>query len=365
MEARTAGIEAGAAGIEAAAVESFAERVMGDMAGAYTFFMAGIGDRLGLFKELAQKGAATSSEFAERTGLDERYLREWLRGMTAAGYLDFEATTGRFVVPTSHVPVLAEEAGPAFFGAAFFNFSTNFGDSYRRLIEAFRTGGGVPQVEYGESAEAIERFTAPWFENQLVPVWLPAMPEVERRLRDGGSVCDVGCGRGRALIKLAQSFPTGRYTGVDLYEPAISEARANAEAAGVGDRIRFDLADASGGLPGRFDIVTTFDVLHDSGDPSGILREIHDALHPDGRYICVEINSADRPEDNIGPVAAILYGLSMEYCLTVSLASGGAGLGTLGLPQAKLTELARAAGFANVRRLPTDDPFNSVYEITK
>jgi hypothetical protein len=256
--------------LEQAAVEAFAERVLGDYAGANAFFMAGIGDRLGLFKELAASGAATSDELATRTRLQERYVREWLGGMAAAGYLDYDPATGRYALPADHVPVLAEEAGPLFLGSAFFDFSTNFGETYRSLVDAFRDGGGVPQSEYGaEVAESIERFTAPWFEHMLVQQWLPLMPDTLAKLEEGAMVCDVGCGRGRALSKLAAAFPRSRFVGYDVYEPAIHAAQARVQDAGVADRVRLEVRDAAQGVGERFDVVTTFDVLHDSVDPRG------------------------------------------------------------------------------------------------
>ena len=351
--------------LDDAAVEEFAEKVLVDYAGANAFFMASIGDRLGLFTELAKNGRATTDELAGRTGLQERYVREWLGGMAAAGYLEFEPSTAHYSLPPENVPVLAEEAGPAFLGCAFFDFSTNFGETYHRLLDAFRRGGGVSQEAYGtEVAESIERFTAPWFEHMLVEEWLPEMPAVTRKLTEGASLCDIGCGRGRAVIRLARAFPKSRFVGLDVYEPAVRASEAAAESAGVAERVRFEVRDASEGLGGRYDVITTFDVVHDSVDPAAILRGIRAALEPDGRYVCVEINCADRPEGNTGPLGTVLYGLSLAYCLPVSLAEGGAGLGTLGLPESKLTELALEAGFCEVRRLQIDNPFNCIYEIS-
>jgi 2-polyprenyl-3-methyl-5-hydroxy-6-metoxy-1,4-benzoquinol methylase len=327
--------------------------------------MAGIGDRLGLFALLAANEPQSSAELAGRTGLQERYLREWLAGMAAAGYLSYDPPSGRYAMPDAHVPVLADEAGVWFFGAAFFDFSTNYGETFQQLLDAFRSGGGVAQEVYGEEvAASIDRFTAPWFEHRLVPEWIPAMPDVQALLEAGAILCDVGCGRGRALITLAEAFPQCQFVGIDAYQPAIRGARAKAQNAGVQDRVRFEVADAAAGLPGRFDVITTFDVIHDSADPRGILRAIHDALEPTGRYVCVDINWAENPEDNIGPLGTVLYGSSLAYCLPVSLASGGAGLGTLGLTPSRLNELARGAGFSHLRQVPIDDPFNNLYELT-
>jgi 2-polyprenyl-3-methyl-5-hydroxy-6-metoxy-1,4-benzoquinol methylase len=351
--------------VDEAATEAFVEKVLANYAGANAFFMAGIGDRLGLFSELAERGPASSAGLAERTRLSERYLREWLGGMAAAGYLDYEPATAAYSLPPERVPVLAEEAGLMFFGCAFFDFSTNFGDTYHELLEAFRTGAGVPQEAYGtEVACSIDRFTAPWFEHLLEPEWLPGMPIVRARLSEGASVCDVGCGQGRAIVRLAQAFPASTFVGLDIYEPAVRAAERAAAEAGVADRVRFEVGDASAGLGGPYDVITTFDVVHDSVDPRGLLRAIRAALAADGRYVCVDINCSDRPEENTGPMGTILYGLSLAYCLPVSLANSGEGLGTLGLPESRLRELALEAGFSGVRRLPLDNPFNNVYEIS-
>jgi 2-polyprenyl-3-methyl-5-hydroxy-6-metoxy-1,4-benzoquinol methylase len=351
--------------VDEVAVESFMERVFGDYAGANAFFMGAIGDRLGLFADLASSGPATSDELAQRTRLAERYVREWLGGMTAAGYLTREAASGRYELPADHAPVLAEEAGPWFLGGALFDFSTNFGDTFHMLLDGFRSGEGVPQDAHGtQVAHSIERFTAPWYENMLVPAWLPAMPDVLQRLEAGGAVCDVGCGQGRALVTLAKAYPDCTFTGFDAYHPVIDAAVQRAKEAGVEDRVHFEVRDVARGLPDRYDVITTFDVLHDAIDPEGLLGAIHAALAPDGRYLCLEINCADRPEDNIGPLGTILYGLSLAYCLPVALAEGGAGLGTLGLPPSRLAEFATAAGFADVTRAPIEDDFSALYVLT-
>jgi len=231
-------------------------------------------------------------------------------------------------------------------------------------LESFRQGGGVPQSAYDSNMwEGMTRFTAGWSANLLVQQWIPAAPDVETKLKRGAQVADIGCGHGRALIKLAQAFPNSRYVGYDVYEPMIAGARAYAEEAGVGDRVSFKPLDASAGLPEQYDVITTFDVVHDSADPIGLLRAIRRALRPDGRYLLLEINCSDKLEENSGPLGALFHGFSILYCMTTSLARGGAGLGTLGVPESKARELCAEAGFSSVRRLPLENPFNILYEV--
>jgi 2-polyprenyl-3-methyl-5-hydroxy-6-metoxy-1,4-benzoquinol methylase len=209
----------------------------------------------------------------------------------------------------------------------------------------------------------MDRFTAMWHENLLLQEWIPAVPDVEAKLQRGARVADVGCGQGRALIKLVERFPRSTFVGYDVFAPNVERAWANARAAGVADRVSFEVADAAQGLPERFDVVTTWDVIHDSVDPLGILRAIRGALEPDGVYLCLDINCSDRPEENTGTLAALLYGFSILYCMSSSLAHGGEGLGTLGLHEPKLRELCAAAGFSTVRRVPVENPVNSLFDI--
>jgi len=195
----------------------------------------------------------------------------------------------------------------------------------------------------------MDRFTAGWFENLLVQEWLPAVPAVKAALDRGIDVADVGCGRGRAVIKFVQAFPKSRIVGYDVYQPNIDRAMANAQAAGVAAQARFERLDASKAIPGQYDLITTFDVIHDAVDPRGLLRTIRQALRPGGTYLCLDVNCSDKPEENAGPLASLFYGFSMVYCMTTSLANGGEGLGTCGLPESKLRELALAAGFGSVQ----------------
>jgi len=211
--------------------------------------------------------------------------------------------------------------------------------------------------------EGITRFTNGWFDNLLVPVWLPAMPDVLAKFERGALVADVGCGQGNALIKLAQTYPQSRYVGYDNFASSIVQAKANAEAAGVADRVRFEHRDVSTGLHERYDVITTFDVVHDAVNPRGLLQSIRNGLRPDGRYICLEINSSDKLEENLGLLGAFFYSCSVLYCMTTSLAHHGEGLGTVGVPESKMRELCAEAGFSHVRRVPMENPFNILYEV--
>jgi SAM-dependent methyltransferase len=343
--------------------EAFAGRVLGDASAFMTSTLAALGDRLGLFQALAASGPVTSDELAARAGVNERYAREWLGGMAAAGYLTYNPASRRFTLPPEHAPVLAQEGGPFFFGGGYQLMLAEIGQ-IDRVAEAFRTGGGVPLSAYGESLLAgQERFSAGWVDNLLTQVWLPAMPEVQAKLERGAAVADVGCGSGLALIKLAQAYPNSYYVGYDALESVTVRATRNARAAGVAERVRFQPLDAARGLPAQYDLITTFDVVHDAADPPALLRAILQALKPDGSYVCVEMSCSDKLEENAGPIGTLFHGISVLYCLTTSLAEGGPGLGTLGLPEPRLRELATEAGFSRVTRVPLENPFNTLYEM--
>lgn len=349
--------------IDEARLGAFMQRALGDAAGLMATVLAGLGDRLGLFKVLAESGPITSRELAQRAGVDERYAHEWLHGMHAAGYLTLDRSDRLFTLPPEHAQVLASEGGPFFLGGAY---QLTFGNlkPLERLAEAFRAGGGVPQAAYpSDTWEGMGRFSRSSYDNLLVQRWVPAVTGLEQRLTSGLRWADVGCGSGLAAIRLAEAFSASTFVGYDSFESQIELARAAAAAAGVSDCVRFEVRDAAAGLPARFDVVSAFDVVHDAVDPAGLVRAFRDALEPDGLCLLLEMNSADDPADNVGPLATLLYGVSIVYCMTTSLAHGGAGLGTCGLPEARLRELCASGGFSEVERLPVDDPFNALYAV--
>jgi SAM-dependent methyltransferase len=224
----------------------------------------------------------------------------------------------------------------------------------------------VPLDAYPQSfRDATERATAAWFDRLLLPVWLPETPDVRAKLEAGGTLADLGCGHGRALITLAKAFPSARFVGYDISESSLAVARARAEAGGVADRTRFGWCDIGAGLPEKFDVVTTFDVVHDLPDPQRALQAIRAGLRPDGLYLMLEFRGAETVEGNIGPMGAIGYTSSLLYCMTTSLAAGGSGLGAFGLPEARVRQMCAEAGFSSVRLVPAESPFNMLYEIRR
>jgi SAM-dependent methyltransferase len=348
---------------DSAKVEAFVGKALGDASATMTVLLSAIGDKLGLFKDLAKNGPATSEEFAKRTGTNERYAREWLGGMTTAGYLDYDAGSRRFSLPPDHEPVLIQEGGHVFFGGLYQMLPAAL-PALDQITDAFKRGGGADQSAYGPDWWAgMERFTAGWFETFLLQEWIPKMREVKARLEQGCDYADVGCGSGRALIKLAQAFPSSRYTGYDIFQTQVDRAVENARMAELSDKITFKVADVSKGLPEKYDVVSTFDVIHDAVNPRGLLKGIRQSLKDGGIYVCLDINCSDKLEENLGPLGALFHGFSVLYCMTVSLAQGGEGLGTVGFHEKKVRELCQEAGFREVRRVEMENPFNNLYEI--
>ena len=349
-----------AAALDEAKVGAFMEKTLGDAAGLFAGVLAMLGDRLGLFRALADGGPASAAELAQRASVNERYALEWLRGMYAAGYLELDPN-GRYALPPEHAPVLAAEGGPFFLGGAY---ELTYGQLHviDRVLESFRSGGGVSQSQYpGELWEGMRRFSAGFYDNMLVQAWIPAISGLKERLEQGVRWADLGCGAGRALVRLAEAFPNSTFVGYDQFDGQLELARRGAAEAGVSNRVTFELLDASQGLPETFDVISTFDVVHDSFDPDGLVKAIREGLADDGIYFLLEINCADDPAENVGPLATLMYGVSVLYCMTTSLAGGGDGLGTCGLPPAEVSKLCERAGFSGVERLPIEDPFNALY----
>ncbi len=345
-------------------VDDFQNKVLRDTSGLAATIMSALGDRLGLFKELAARGPASSAGLADRAGIHPRYAQEWLSLMSSAGYLEYDPVSQQFALPAAHIPVLAEEGGAYFVGGTHQMLLGMMG-ILPHLERAFRSGEGVPMQAYDDNTwEGMERDMTGVYQANLLQKWLPAMPVVEEMLQEGVSVGDVGCGSGRVLILLSQAFPRSQYVGYEIFPPVLERARANAAEVGLAERIRFVAIDEDGQLPEQHQLITAFEVLHDAADPLGLLRMVRRSLTPDGRFVCMDINCAERLEDNTGPLETLRYGASLLYCMSTSLASGGSGLGTMGLPESKMRALCLEAGFSSLRRVTPDNAAHNVYEAT-
>lgn len=343
-------------------LQQFMEQLVGDAGAAGTAPLVILGDRLGLYKALAEGGPMTSAELAQVTGTFERYVREWLSAQAAAGYVMYDPVSTRFHMTPEQAMALADSDSPAFFVGAFETLLSTMLDR-PRIEQAFRSGDGVGWQEHDEMLFCgCERFFRSGYLAHLVADWLPALDGVVARLEAGIRVADVGCGHGASTIIMAQAFPKSIFIGFDFHAESIAHARSAAEKAGVADRVSFQVASAQDFPGGDYELVAIFDALHDMGDPAGAARHIHQALASDGVWMIVEPLAGDRTEDNLNPVGRLYYAASTMICTPASLAQdGGLGLGAQA-GEAKLREVLSAAGFDRIRRA-TETPFNMVLEV--
>ncbi|MBV9440405.1 MAG: methyltransferase domain-containing protein [Candidatus Eremiobacteraeota bacterium] len=335
--------------------------MVGDVGATLTGALVIIGDRLGLYRALAQHGPLTSAELAAKTATDERYVREWLANQAASGYLEYDAQTNRFTLPPEHQPVLADENSPVLLCGLYEIAQTMFADE-PRISEAFKSGAGFGWHEHDPRLfPATERFFRPGYNANLVPHWIPALDGVEAKLRAGGRVADVGCGLGTSTIVMAKAFPKATFIGFDYHDGSIAAARKAAEREGLGDRVRFEVATAKAYPGGNYDFVACFDCIHDMGDPVGAARHVRETLAPDGTFMMVEPYANDRLEENLNPVGRVYYAASTILCTPSSRAQEvGLGLGAQA-GEARLRAVFEEAGFTRFRRA-TETPFNIVYE---
>jgi len=344
-----------------AAVQEFVHKAFGDIGGALTASLVVIGDRLGLYRALAD-APLTPAELAKVTATSERYVREWCAAQAAAGYLTYDATSGRYTLPEAHAAALTDEESPACVLGGFQGM-TAATRATPKIIDAFRSGKGLGWHEHDPNLfEGTERFFRPGYNANLVSSWIPALDGVEAKLRSGGHVADIGCGHGASTIIMARAFPNATFLGYDYHPASIERARRRAEAVSLGDRVRFEVASAKE-YPGRgaYDLVTFFDCLHDMGDPVGAARHVRETLKPDGTWMLVEPFAHDRVEDNLNPIGRVFYSVSTLVCTPASLSQEvGLALGAQA-GECRLREVLERAGFTRVRRA-TETPFNLVIE---
>jgi len=351
---------------EAPDPEKMQERLLhigGMMIGAHVATMIILGVRLGLYRALAGAGPVTSDDLAASTGLHERWLREWLQGQAAGGVLDYQSE-GRYELSPETAVLLADEDGMTYLGHNF-DALTHLMTLIDPLQESFRTGIGFSWSDRdAETVASTERVFRNWYRQTLVPVALPAIDGVTAMLDVGAKVADVGCGTGLALIEMAKAYASSSFHGYDISQHALDRAEQNKSEVGV-ENLTFHNIDGDP-MPGdgSFDFITTFDCLHDMTRPAEAVAAIRAAIKPDGVWLIADVNSAPTFEENLpNPLAPMLYALSVLSCLSSSLSEeGGAGLGTVGLPEPKMRELVEAGGFARFSRLDIPHLVNAFYE---
>jgi SAM-dependent methyltransferase len=347
--------------VDESKLNEFMGKALSDMGAAINTALILIGDRLGLYKAMAGAGPMTSQEVAQKTGTTERYVREWLCAQAACGYLAYDSTTRRFLLPDEQALALAVDNSPMFIPGAYQIIASTILDE-PKVREAFKSGGGVGWHEHNCNLfEGTERFFRPGYSAHLVADWIPALDGVESRLKAGGTVADVGCGYGVSSILLAQAYPRSRVFGYDYHGPSIEWARAAAARAGVSDRVSFEVA-SSKEFPGKdYDVVAFFDCLHDMGDPAGAAAHVRKTLKPDGTWMIVEPFANDRLEDNLNPVGRVYYAASTMICTPASLSQEvGLALGAQA-GEARLKEVVTQGGFTRFRRA-AETPFNLILE---
>jgi SAM-dependent methyltransferase len=347
--------------LDMAKLEQFVFRAVDEVGATLNTALVVMGDKLGLYRAMAGAGPLTPTELAEATGTAERYVREWLNAQAAGGYVEYDADSGRYTLPPEQALALTASDSPAYL-PGFFQIALGSVVDSPRIADAAREGDGFGWHEHVHDVhEGCERFFRPGYNANLVAAWLPALDGVVEKLERGAAVADVGCGHGSSTILMAQAFPNSTFVGSDYHEGSIATARQRAEEAGVGDRVRFEVAPAASYSGEGYDLVTMFDCLHDMGDPAGAARHVRSSLAADGTWLIVEPMAGDRVEDNLNPVGRAYYGFSTLLCTPASLSQEvGLALGAQA-GEARIREVVTAGGFTRFRRA-AETPFNLVFE---
>jgi SAM-dependent methyltransferase len=325
--------------------------------------LVSVGHQTGLFDTMSTLPPSTSREIAEAAHLDERYVREWLGGMVVGGVLEYEPGADTYTLPPEHAASLTNSAGVDNL-AGMMQYIALMGEVEQQIVECFRNGGGVPYSAYPRFQALQAEETARVYDTALVDTIVPLAPGLTERLREGIDVLDVGTGQGHAPIVLAQAFPRSRFLGLDQSEDGIAAARAEADRLSL-DNVRFTTGDASK-IDGRYDLVTAFDVIHDLARPQEVLNAIAASVRDGGTFLMGDIAASSRLEENVGhPFGPALFGFSVFYCMTTSLSTGGAGLGTVWGEQTA-RRMLQDAGFTDVQvRSVEGDPVNAYYVATQ
>jgi SAM-dependent methyltransferase len=354
---------AGATQIDEGKMHEFLGKVVGDFGASLSSVLAYIGQKLGLYKALADGGAQTPQELAARTETTERYVREWLINQASGGYVNYDPASGRYSLSPEQAVALTDESSPYYVGGGFYVIKA-MSRAEPRITDAFRQGGGILWGDHDPDLfVGVERFFRPGYRAHLVGSWIPALTGVEEKLKRGGKVADVGCGHGASTILMAQAYPDSRFHGFDNHEASIEHARSAAEEAGVSDRVKFEVAAANDIPKEDFDLICFFDCLHDMGDPRGAAKRAYESLADDGSALIVEPMAGNTVEENFNPIGRIFSAASTLCCTSNSLAQDGPALGAVATEDT-LSETVKSGGFREFRRA-SETPFNRVYEARK
>ncbi len=347
--------------IDQAKLEQFMGKLLNDMGAAATGALVLIGDKLGLYKAVAESGPITPAGLAAKTNTAERYVREWLNAQAAAGYVQLDSASGTYSMTAEQATTLADPQSPVFISAGFEVVGSMYKDE-PKITDAFRSGRGVGWQEHSPCLfRGTERFFRAGYKAHLVQEWLPALTGVCEKLERGAKVADVGCGHGASTVVMAKAYPKSSFVGFDFHGPSVERARAAAREAGVESQCRFEIADAKGYSGMGYDLVAVFDCLHDMGDPVGVARHVRRSLDADGTWLIVEPFANDTIEGNLNPVGRVYYAASTMICVPASLSQEvGMVLGAQA-GETRLREVVTAGGFTRFRRA-TATPFNLVLE---
>jgi len=341
---------------------AFVFRAVDEVGAALNLGLVVMGDKLGYYRAMAASGPVTPGRLAADTGTTEPYAREWLNGQAAGAFVEYDAASGEYTLPLEHVVAFTDESSPAFL-PGLFQIALGTLQDASKVIELARSGAGYGWHEHNHDVhEGCERFFRPGYDAHLVAEWLPALDGVVAKLETGARVADIGCGYGASTILMAEAFPNSTFIGYDYHADSIDEARARAQAAGVTGRVRFDVATADSFHGTGYDLVTTFDALHDMGDPVGAAAHVNRTLAADGTWMIVEPMAGDHVEDNLNPVGRAYYGFSTLLCTPASLSQvGGLALGTQAGP-ARIRDVVTKAGLTRFTKV-AETPFNQVLEV--
>jgi SAM-dependent methyltransferase len=346
---------------ETKAVPEFLPRIIGILNDGMLCLAISIGHRTGLFDTMADGSKATSTEIAKRAGLNERYVREWLGAMVTGRIVDYDATTQSYTLPVDRAAFITRAAGIDNL-ATFTQFVALLGTVESQVVGSFRRGGGVPYSEFADFQRLMAEDSGQTFDARLLQTTLPLVDGLIDRLESGIDVADIGCGSGHALNLMAGAFPKSRFVGYDFSEEGLAAGRAEAKERKLGN-VRFESKDVSMlDNVSAFDLITSFDAIHDQAHPDRVLAAIRRALRPGGIYLCVDIGASSDLANNLEhPLGPFLYTVSTMHCMTVSLALGGQGLGTVWGKELTLAMLVDA-GFGRVDVKQVDgDILNNYY----